>query len=910
MRIAIRRTRANGTRAAGPGRATLGLLGFVSLAGLFILLASIPGESADPSGAAPGAAGTGAGTRAANPDQLAVTFALPTGPVVAPPTIDVLWNRPMRPVGKDTRGDEAALLQLTPPVAGRRLWIGSRALRLVPDRRLPRATVFTGRVPAGTKDATGTALQSPFEWTFSTQEPAVVGITAAAGIRYLDPAGPIAITFNQPIDRTKLANALRLTADASKTQLPVSIAAADSAALADLTALGAGITAGPNTEISAIVLVRPVAPLPAAANLGLEILAADIAAEGSVPMAKPYKTSLRTRGPFELLSAEAASTYLELEFSNPVLPDSVLPHLTLSGPAVKSSTPPPVAYGGREATARVNFGVTLLPGKALTIAIAPGLRDRFGQPLATNATDATGAGQARLEITTQDLAPEIDILPENATIEAHSAKRSALLQAVNVKHMTVRAAPLTAERATELLRRPWMIGEDGSDPFKGLRAVQRTHELPPERNRRHSVPLDLNPFIGPSPAGGYVLIRVSSPDRINHPSFAANDTLRSVYSVVQVTDLGLVAKVSAPDLLVWTTSLHTGEPLADVDLRIANEKGATVWRGRTGAGGLIQSRTPVPWEMARSWTLIGKRGKDEAILLLDQDWELSPWSFNLMGDFARAPARSDAFLFSDRELYRPGDRVHVKGILRERGRQGIAAAAQLDSVRLVVSNPRGDEMLDRRMALTDFGTVTTHFVLPADSPLGYYWGRIEPTRPRPELDLRGTLSFRLEAYRPAPFQLDLALSGGDTTGGERRLVRGDRLQIHGLARTFYDAPIAGAKASLVIRREQALAPPPSRPPPPAPPATTTRSSPATPSTIHTPRNRPGPSSRPSRRARTIAAKPSSQPRSISTRCKRRRRSRWRWRYGTRAIDRSRPREGSIGSRRRSGSGLPQRRRWR
>ena len=402
--------------------------------------------------------------------------------------------------------------------------------------------------------------------------------------------------------------------------------------------------------------------------------------------------------------------------------------------------------------------------------------------------------------------PELRILPANATIEARAVKRQALAQAVNVQHITVRAAALTSERAADLLRRPWMIGEDG-DPFKGLRATQRTHVLKAGRNERRSVPIDLNEFVGPSPAGGCVLVRVSSPDHVKHPfMLPPNDTLRAVYSIVQMTDLGLVAKVSAPDLLIWATSLHTGEPLDGVDLRIANEKGATVWRGHTGAGGLVQSRTPMPWETARGWTLIGKRGKDEAILLIDQDWELSPWAFNMQGDFPRGPNRSDVFLFSDRELYRPGDQVHVKGIVRGRGREGLGPAA-LDSVRFIVSNPRGDELLDRRLALNDFGTVTTDFVLPADAPLGYYWGRIEPTRPRPELDLRGQVSFRLEAYRPAPFQLELTLAGGDTTGGERRLVRGDRLAIHGRARTFYDAPVAGAKTSFVIRREQAFARP-------------------------------------------------------------------------------------------------------
>ncbi len=289
------------------------------------------------------------------------------------------------------------------------------------------------------------------------------------------------------------------------------------------------------------------------------------------------------------------------------------------------------------------------------------------------------------------------------------------------------------------------------------------------------------------------------------PWSAAPDTLPHVYSVVQVTDLGLVAKVSAPDLLVWATSLHSADPLPDVDLRIVNDSGATVWRGRTGADGLARSATPPEWQQAQGWTLVARRSSDEAIVLLDQDWELSPWAFNLPGDFAHARERADVFLFSDRELYRPGDTVSVKGIVRARGRRGLGPAPA-DSVVLLVNGPRGDEIASQRLLVSDFGTVHTTFALPPGAPLGYYWGRVAPTDPKKELDLRGNLNFRIEAFRPAPFNVGLTVSGPDTAAGNR-LVRGDALRALVSARTFYDAPIASAPGNLVIRRSQSLGPP-------------------------------------------------------------------------------------------------------
>ena len=82
------------------------------------------------------------------------------------------------------------------------------------------------------------------------------------------------------------------------------------------------------------------------------------------------------------------------------------------------------------------------------------------------------------------------------------------------------------------------------------------------------------------------------------------------------------------------------------------------------------------------------------ILGIDTDWELSPWSFNLPGDYASAPRRAESFLFTDRELYRPGETVRVKGIVRGRDRGGLGRAP-LDSLMLKVINPYGDTVLDQ-----------------------------------------------------------------------------------------------------------------------------------------------------------------------------------------------------------------------
>ena len=215
--------------------------------------------------------------------------------------------------------------------------------------------------------------------------------------------------------------------DAGRTQVPITVTAADSAAIATFEhgALPA------STLLPAVVLVRPDAPLPPAAEIGLEVLAAEVAAEGPLPMAKPIKTSLRTRGPLRLPPRRRPRPPTSRSSSRlPSSPTSLLPLLRLEGPALRASAPPPVTYGGRQATARVNLGVQLLPGKALTTSSGRSSAIASGRPSARRvARDHRARSCAR--------AP-------NRADERHDRspgpKRQALAQAINIEHVTVRAA--------------------------------------------------------------------------------------------------------------------------------------------------------------------------------------------------------------------------------------------------------------------------------------------------------------------------------------------------------------------------------------------------------------------------------------------------------------------------------------
>ena len=76
-------------------------------------------------------------------------------------------------------------------------------------------------------------------------------------------------------------------------------------------------------------------------------------------------------------------------------------------------------------------------------------------------------------------------------------------------------------------------------------------------------------------------------------------------------------------------------------------------------------------------------------------------------------------LFSDRGIYRPGDEVQIKGVLRRAGPKGLIKLSDAN-LELVVTDSRGEEIMQDKPRLTEFGSFHTKVKLPAGAPLGSY----------------------------------------------------------------------------------------------------------------------------------------------------------------------------------------------
>lgn len=161
---------------------------------------------------------------------------------------------------------------------------------------------------------------------------------------------------------------------------------------------------------------------------------------------------------------------------------------------------------------------------------------------------------------------------------------------------------------------------------------------------------------------------------------------------VQLTDLHLTYAGSA----LVSNSIATGTPTADgVLLNITNGKPHELGAVKDG----VTVLTAVKAERRKTPMLMVRSGDDYR-------------TFSRHTDAARMNTDRRIMMFKDRSLYRPGDTVHMRGVLREVSHLGEPAMPHVKSVELIVSRPNRKELVRKNIKLNDYGAFDFEFKLP------------------------------------------------------------------------------------------------------------------------------------------------------------------------------------------------------
>ena len=164
----------------------------------------------------------------------------------------------------------------------------------------------------------------------------------------------------------------------------------------------------------------------------------------------------------------------------------------------------------------------------------------------------------------------------------------------------------------------------------------------------------------------------------------------------------------------------------------------------------------------------------------------SPWAYWMGTD----PARSlTTYLYTDRPVYRPGDTVHFKAILRTRAGFNYQAAAGAD-FDVKISDVEGKDVFASTLKSSAMGTLHGEYAIPRKASLGDYNIQI---RTGDIYDQGAT--FGVEEYKKPEYEVRV-------TPDQKRVLQGQPIAATIEAKYYFGEPVANAKVTWVVHQDR------------------------------------------------------------------------------------------------------------
>ncbi|HEX6622990.1 MAG TPA: MG2 domain-containing protein, partial [Pyrinomonadaceae bacterium] len=280
-----------------------------------------------------------------------------------------------------------------------------------------------------------------------------------------------------------------------------------------------------------------------------------------------------------------------------------------------------------------------------------------------------------------------------------------------------------------------------------------------------------------------------------------NGDLRA-FGLAIVTDIAMVEK-SANDgqTLFYVVERKSGAPRAGVNVQIIRGKD-DITKGTTDQQGILRMqlvRKPQPTEEEEE----DEEAPEEEAAAVDtpylvtatdgNDFAISDLnSFYFQGDGGEGEdgggAELTSYLYTDRPVYRPEQKVYFKGILRQLTDQGYKLLPD-STVSVSVEDQSGGRIYEQELKLSTRGTFSGELDLPEESPLGYYTINAQAG------DASASGGFEVQEYKKPEFKVKVTTPRAHVNVGEKTSFTVS-------ARYFFGAPVARASVKYYVYRSR------------------------------------------------------------------------------------------------------------
>ena len=473
---------------------------------------------------------------------------------------------------------------------------------------------------------------------------------------------------------------------------------------------------------------------------------------GQIGLEKPHVTPVMLRGigalgvTYSDVWESDGTPYISVSFSAPVLADTIQPYLELT---------PAVTYQVVADYRNIEIHGDFKRRTTYTLKIRRGLTAR---------NDAVLKQDYMTRLRIPNIRPQLRFLGDGFFL-AREGQLNLGLATINVERVKLDIEKVFANNLTYVSKlERW--GRWSRSLGKSIHT--EVLDIPSQLNQEVTVPISLEDFLSDEHVGIFKVVARN-----------ANREWDSTHQWVLVTDLGITAKRAGNSLSVWVKSLATGAAVPTARVKLISDNNQTLLTGTTNWAGFIEFKEIA--EKIEDFTpfmiTVAKRD-DLAFVQLDRHG-IATADFDVSGP-AYLQNGYEAFLYTSRGVYRPGETVELAGIVRAPKQ----ATPEALPARIEVLSPDGRILRELRQQTTKTGACEAKIPIPDYAQTGNYIAKMLIAD-----KVVGRTQFQVAEFMPDRMKVGIAT--------DKSIYRlGDEIDIQVDAVNLFGPPAGGRKVQV------------------------------------------------------------------------------------------------------------------
>ena len=708
-----------------------------------------------------------------SPD-LQILSVAPEGDLERAPRLSISFSNPMIAVSdpsSDEGGDPLGI-KISPRPEGKWRWLGTQTLIFEPKgAEFPRATEYTVTIPKDVTDVSKLSLNEEVTQSFKLPRPKVENISPDITVKGLEPV--FYLTFDQPVDAEVLKKITHLK-ESSK-EIGLTVLSKDAAEKAQ-----PGISSAFENHLDGRVFYfRSKQKLKPNTYYTVQVDAGLKSTEGPLLSESAWTSGFSTYAPLALSSrypqkGEKTSPFngFSINFNNQLDAEVFKQSLISSIPKIENMK------------VRMSGSSIYITGKKngntkYKITVNKQLKDSFGQSLGKSLDVVFETGRAP-----KSLSHGFEVF----TVLDPSSPPSLPIYTTNVPKLDILAYKVSPTDWPNYLKfkskyqRAYTPEDRRKLTPPGVEVARKTISIKGEDDHLIASQLDLAEYLDDREGNLIFWVRDPEEDSERYRS-------REFLTWVQGTKIGIDLEVDSQKGVALITNLATGKAIKNAKVQLGASRSTS---NDEGLASFDLESSMVPILLVETESSVG---------FLPQ--MVHPYGYS--GGWRKSSLSQEGrwFIFDDRGLYKPGEKVNIKGYVRawQRGPEGQLTNYQGggQEINWTLNDPRGNKIKEGKAKVDGFASIDIEFTLPKNTNLGNHQLRINGgSLPG------GYHSVNVQEFRRPEFEVSASV---DSTGPH--LLFGDAT-VKATASYYAGGGLAGSKVQWSVNASPSGYTPPGR----------------------------------------------------------------------------------------------------